>query len=66
MMRYRRSYRRPHKSRFVEMFGDLNGSLFPQSTIGEVCEVKSGGTPDRKVREYWENGDIPWVNAHVR
>ena len=22
MMRYRRSYRRPHKSRFVEMFGD--------------------------------------------
>ena len=51
------------KSRFVEMFGDLNGSLFPQSTIGEVCEVKSGGTPDRKVREYWENGDIPWVKT---
>ena len=51
------------KSRFVEMFGDLNGSLFPRATIGEVCEVKSGGTPDRKVREYWENGDIPWVKT---
>lgn len=51
------------KSRFVEMFGDLNGSSFPRSTIGEVCEVKSGGTPDRKVREYWENGDIPWVKT---
>ncbi len=63
MMRYHRSYRRPHKSRFVEMFGDCNGSLFPQSTIGEVCEVKSGGTPDRKTREYWENGYIPWVKT---
>ena len=63
MMRYHHSYRRPHKSRFVEMFGDLNGSLFPRATIGEVCEVKSGGTPDRKVREYWENGDIPWVKT---
>jgi len=63
MMRYHRSYRRPHKSRFVEMFGDCNGLLFPQSTIGEVCEVKSGGTPDRKTREYWENGYIPWVKT---
>ena len=51
------------KSRFVEMFGDLNGSSFPRATIDEVCEVKSGGTPDRKVREYWENGDIPWVKT---
>ena len=62
-MRYRRSYRHPHKSRFVEMFGDLSGSSFPRSTIGEVCEVKSGGTPDRKERGYWENGDIPWVKT---
>ncbi len=51
------------KSRFVEMFGDVDGSSFPKSTIGAVCEVKSGGTPDRKVPEYWENGNIPWVKT---
>ena len=39
-MRYRRSYRRPHKSRFVEMFGDM-----PNSTkMAEVCSLITDGT----------------------
>ena len=63
MMRYRRSYRRPHKSRFVEMFGDVDGSLYTKHPIGGLCEVKSGGTPDRKEKRYWENGDVPWVKT---
>ena len=30
--------------------------------LGEVCEVKSGGTPDRKNESYW-NGQIPYVKT---
>lgn len=29
--------------------------------LGDVCEIKSGGTPSRSIPEYWINGDIPWV-----
>ena len=30
--------------------------------LGEVCEIKSGGTPARNKNEYW-NGDIPWYSS---
>ena len=40
MMRYRRSYRRPHKSRFVEMFGDVPNS----KTLADVCLIITDGT----------------------
>ena len=29
--------------------------------IKNVVDVTSGGTPSRNVKEYWENGNIPWV-----
>lgn len=29
--------------------------------LGEVCEIAAGGTPLRNKKDYWENGDIPWV-----
>lgn len=32
------------------------------SEIGKIANVSSGGTPNRKVAEYW-NGDIPWVTT---
>ncbi len=31
--------------------------------LGEVCDVKSGGTPNRDTKEYWENGTIPWIKT---
>ena len=30
--------------------------------LGEIANVGSGGTPDRKNLAYW-NGDIPWVTT---
>ncbi len=32
--------------------------------LGEVCVVKSGGTPSRQIESYW-NGNIPWVGSTV-
>jgi len=31
--------------------------------LGEVCELLGGGTPSRKINEYWENGTIDWVTC---
>ena len=31
--------------------------------IGEICDLKSGGTPNRSKAEYWKGGDIPWVKT---
>ena len=31
--------------------------------IGDICKTSSGGTPLSTVTEYYENGDIPWINS---
>jgi len=31
--------------------------------LGEISDIKSGGTPSRKNDEYWENGNIPWIKT---
>ena len=33
-----------------------------EKTLGEIAFVKSGGTPSRAKKEYWE-GDIPWYSS---
>nr|WP_243159019.1 restriction endonuclease subunit S [Clostridium perfringens] len=29
--------------------------------IGDITEIKTGGTPATKCEEYWKNGTIPWM-----
>jgi type I restriction enzyme S subunit len=31
--------------------------------LGEVADVKSGGTPSRDKKEYWEHETIPWIKS---
>ena len=61
-MRTRFSHRRPiHKSRFVEMFGDVskNSNAWPQENLGKLCEIVRGGSP-RPIDKYL-GGTIPWI-----
>ena len=52
------------KSRFIEMFGGIHDSkLYPYVAIGSFTTVLSGGTPDRKVDNYWRNGNVRWVKT---
>ena len=44
-MRYRRSYRHPHKSRFVEMFGD---GQYPEQPLYKLSEITGGLTKNGK------------------
>ena len=32
-------------------------------TLGELCHISSGGTPSKSKKEYWENGNIPWLKS---
>lgn len=41
--------------------GIMPESWAPRS-IGELCEISSGGTPRKSVAEYW-HGSIPWVSG---
>ena len=35
---------------------------WPVSELGVLCDVKSGGTPERSMHSYW-NGTIPWIKT---
>ena len=37
-------------------------SDWPTVQLGELCVIKSGGTPNRSIEYFW-NGDIPWVTT---
>ena len=49
MMRYRRSYRRPHKSRFVEMFGEIKYPERELITVTSFIDYR-GKTPTKSDR----------------
>lgn len=52
------------KARFVEMFGGIeNSEKYPYKTIDSFTSVVSGGTPDRKNPQYWQDGNIHWVKT---
>lgn len=49
---------------FYQMFGDpvLNDKEWEVKELGEICKMKSGGTPSRKNSNFF-NGNIPWITT---
>jgi len=33
--------------------------------LGDICDIKSGGTPKTDNKLYWDGGNIPWVGSTV-
>lgn len=44
-----------------EVFSKAEEKGWEWVRLGDVAELKAGGTPSRRIKEYWENGTIPWV-----
>ena len=53
------------QSLFHEMFGDPveNEKGWEVKKLGEVCCIGTGSTPNRKNKEFYENGTYPWVKS---
>ena len=41
----------------------LNGVEVEWKKLGEIGECKAGATPRTTIKEYWNNGTIPWMNS---
>ena len=52
------------KSQFVEMFGDpvTNPMGWERARLADKCEIVTGNTPSRKVKEYYGK-DLEWVKS---
>ena len=37
------------------------GGCVKKVKLGEICEIRAGGTPSRNKKEFWVQGNIPWV-----
>lgn len=53
------------QSLFYEMFGDPveNEKGWEVKKLGEVCTIGTGSTPNRKNKDFYENGTYPWVKS---
>ena len=53
------------QSLFYEMFGDPveNEKGWEVKKLGDVCCIGTGSTPNRKNKEFYENGTYPWVKS---
>ena len=38
-----------------------NRSSWKKKTIGQLCNLMTGGTPSTKEKKYYQNGNIPWL-----
>ncbi len=50
------------QSKLNEIFSQ-KGEGWEERKLGELSLVKSGGTPSRARKEYWDEGHIPWYSS---
>ncbi|MBA2864713.1 N-6 DNA methylase [Methanococcus maripaludis] len=41
----------------------LVSSNYEMFELGEVCDIRGGGTPSKNNEEYWTNGSVKWISA---
>ena len=51
----------PTKDSGVEWLGEIPAN-WDVEPIRWAAQMESGHTPDKKIREYWEGGGVPWVS----
>ena len=56
-------YRKKIAQIFEELQSTNANGLQTTKRLGELYKISSGGTPSRKIKEYWENGTIPWLTT---
>lgn len=55
------------QSIFYDMFGDpiTNEKGWEVKKLGEVFQISSGGTPNTKNPEFWDNGTYSWIGSNM-
>ncbi len=48
------------EAKLQSVFANL-GSDWKEDCIGNLCDLMTGGTPSRTEKEYFDDGDIPWL-----
>lgn len=53
------------QSVFLDMFGDpvSNPKGWEVKKLGNIFNISSGSTPSRKNKEFYKNGNIPWIKT---
>lgn len=59
------TYDKLAQSIFYDMFGDpiSNNFRWQSNNIGTFATCIAGATPSTSIKEYWENGEIPWLSS---
>jgi len=39
----------------------VNANKYSKESLGNIAEIVNGGTPNTKIKEYWEGGNINWA-----
>lgn len=52
---------------FYNMFGNpiVNEKGWAKTSFGKEFKISSGGTPDTKNHNYWNNGSISWIGSNL-
>ena len=45
-----------------DVFGELE-EKYEKSQLGSIVKIIGGGTPSKKEKEYWDNGNIKWATV---
>lgn len=55
------------QSLFYDFFGDpiSNSKVWNISKVSDNFITGSGGTPSKKIDEYWNSNDIPWIGSNM-